>query len=230
MPRALQPRPGRRGAPAPRATGSLPKDVLAEVRQTAPPARADQAIARLERAIERLERGDPGGAANEAAKAKALAARSGAIREVLGLALYGQGRWKEALAEMQAYRRITGRRDQNHIIADCFRALGQPARAVPLAEETLAAPRVPLAAKAEAVIVAASALADMRRFDQALGLLRRVKTRDDVVSPEVLRVWYVTADILERAGRRDDARREFRKILRHDAALFDVAERVAALG
>ncbi|MFM8998964.1 MAG: tetratricopeptide repeat protein [Actinomycetota bacterium] len=230
MPRALQPRPGRRGTPAPRATGTLPKDVLAEVRQTAPPARADQAIARLERAIERLERGDPGGAASEAAKATALAARSGAVREGLGLALYGQGRWKEALAEMQAYRRITGRRDQNHIIADCFRATGQPERAVPLAEEALAAPRVPLAAKAEAVIVAASALADMRRYDQALGLLRRVKTRDDVVSPEVLRVWYVTADILARSGRTDDARREFRKILRHDAAAFDVAERIAALG
>lgn len=230
MARPLQPRPGRRAAPAPRATGALPKDVLAEVRQTAPPARADQAIARLERAIERLERGDPGGAASEAAKAKALAARSGAVREVLGLALYGQGRWKEALAEMQAYRRITGRRDQNHIIADCYRATGQPERAVPLAEEALGAPRVPLAAKAEAVIVAASALADMRRFDQALGLLRRVKTRDDVGGPEVLRVWYVTADILERAGRTDDARREFRKILRHDAAAFDVAERIAALG
>lgn len=230
MPKSMKPRPARRSGPPARVGAGLPKDVLAEVRQTAPPARADQAIARLERAVERLEKGDPAAAAAEAAKAKALAARSGAVREVLGLALYGQGRWREALSEMQAYRRITGRRDQNHILADCYRALGQPDKAIPLAEEALGAPRVPLAAKAEAVIVAASALADMRRFDQALGLLRRVKSRDDVGGPEVLRVWYVTADILERAGRTDDARLEFRKILRHDAAAFDVAERIAALG
>ncbi len=81
---------------------------------------------------------------------------------------------------MQAYRRMSGRADQNHIIADCLRAAGHPERAVPLAEEALAARGVPLSAKAEAVIVAASALADMGKFDEALGLLRRVKTRDDV--------------------------------------------------
>ena len=229
MPRALSPRPGKR-APQKRVAAGLPKDVLGDLRSTTPPAKADQAIARLERAVALLERGDPRGAAAEAAKAKALAPRSGAVREVYGLALYGDGRWREALAEMQTYRRVTGRADQNHIIADCHRALGHPERAVPLAEEALAAQRVPLAARSECVVVAASALADLRRFDQALGLLRRIRTREDVGGPEVLRVWYVTADILERAGRTDDARREFRKILRHDAAAFDVAERLAALG
>ena len=67
------------------------------------------------------------------------------------------------------------------------------------------------------------------REEQALGLLRRVRTREDVASPEVLRVWYVTGSILERAGRSAEAEREFRKILRHDPAAFDVAERVAQL-
>jgi tetratricopeptide (TPR) repeat protein len=204
--------------------------VVGELRQTARAGKGDAAISRLERAVELLERGDTRAAAAESVKAKALAPRSGAVREVLGLALYGQGMYREALTEMQAYRRMTGRADQNHIIADCHRALGHPERAVPLAEEALAQPRVPLAAKAEAVIVAASALGDMGRFDQALGLLRRVRTREDVAGPEVLRVWYVTADVLERAGRRTEAAREFRKIMRHDAAAFDVAERVAQLG
>ena len=55
---------------------------------------------------------------------------------------------------------MTGRADQNHIIADCLRGLGRPAEAVPLAEEELASKGVPNEAKAEAVIVAASALAD----------------------------------------------------------------------
>lgn len=232
MPKALRPRPaskGRSHAPASRPAG-LPRDVVGEIRQTARAGQADAAIGRLERAVELLERGDPHGAASEAAKSKAMAPRSAAVREIYGLALYGQERYQEALTEMQAYRRMTGRADQNHIIADCQRALGHPERAVPLAEEALTAHRVPLSAKAEAVVVAASALADMKRFDQALGLLRRVKTRDDVAGPEVLRVWYVTGDVLERAGRTQEAAREFRKIMRHDAAAFDVAERVAQLG
>ena len=145
------------------------------------------------------------------------------------MALYRLERYREALTELQAYRRMSGRADQNHLIADCLRAVGRPEKAVELAEEALASRSVPLASKAEAVIVAASALADLGRFEQALGLLRRVRTREDVASPEVLRVWYVTGSILERAGRSAEAEREFRKILRHDPAAFDVAERVAQL-
>ncbi|MEW6059836.1 MAG: tetratricopeptide repeat protein [Actinomycetota bacterium] len=228
MPRALRPRPGggrREPAPAP----SLPPGIVGEIRRIARIGHADQAIARLERAVGLLERGDGKGASSEAAKAKELAPRSPAVREVLGMAHYGQGRWQEALAEMQAYRRMSGRADQNHIIADCQRALGHPDRAVPLAEEALTARGVPLAAKAEAVVVAASALADMRRFEQALGLLRRVRTREDLASPEVMRVWYVTGDVLDRAGRPREAAGEFRKILRHDPSAFDAAERLAQL-
>jgi len=194
------------------------------------PGKADAAIGRLERAVQLFERGDAPGAAAEAAKAKELAPRAPAVREVLGLALYGLERYPQALSEMQAYRRMSGRADQNHIIADCLRSMGRSDRAVPLAEEALAARGVPIAAKAEAVIVAASALADQGKFDQALGMLRRVRTRDDVASPEVLRVWYVTGDILERAGRRAEAQREFRKVVRHDPAAYDAAERAAALG
>jgi tetratricopeptide (TPR) repeat protein len=194
------------------------------------PGRAEDAIGRLERAVQLLARGDASGAAAEAAKAKDLAPRAPAVREVLGLALYGLERFPEALTEMQAYRRMSGRADQNHIIADCLRAIGRPERAVPLAEEALRARGVPVAAKAEAVIVAASALADQGKFDQALGMLRRVRTSDDVASPEVLRVWYVTGDILERAGHPREAHREFRKILRHDPSAFDAAERAAQLG
>ena len=175
------------------------------------------AIARLERAVALLDRGDARGAAAEAAKAKELAPRAPGVREVLGLALYQLERYPEALSEMQAYRRMSGRADQNHIIADSLRSLGRPDRAVPLAE------------KAEAVIVASSALADQGKFDQALGMLRRIRTRDDVAGPEVMRVWYVTGNILEKAGRRADALREFRKILRHDPSAFDAAERASQL-
>lgn len=229
MPKPLRPRPGPRGAPGARRRSDLPGEVVSELRHTSRAGKAEAAIGRLERSVELMERGDARGAAAEAQKAKEMAPRSASVREVLGLAYYRLERYREALTEMQTYRRISGRADQNHIIADCLRSIGRPDRAVPLAEEALATRGVPLAAKTEAVIVAASALADQGKFDQALGLLRRIRTRDDVAGPEVLRVWYVTGDILARSGRSQEAAREFRKILRHDSAAFDAAERVAQL-
>ena len=207
----------------------LPRDVLDEVRRTARPTDQQDAISRLSRAIDLLERGDPGAAAREAEKAKRFAPRSASVREVLGLALYGQDLWQEALAELKAYKRITGRVDQNHLIADCLRGLGRPAEAVPLAEEELKG-TASNDAKAEAVIVAASALADQGRFAEALAFLGRARTRDDVSETYTLRLWYVKGDILARQGRKDEAATEFRKVMRHDAAAFDVAERLAQLG
>ena len=230
MPKSARPRPsGRRERRPTPVRGALPRDVVEEIRRVARVGRGDEAIAHLERAAERLERGDSGEAVSEAAKAKQLASRSAAVREVLGLGLYHAGRFREALSELQAYRRMTGRADQNHVIADCERALGRPERAVALAEEAVRA-RISNDVRAEAVIVAASALADMKRYDQTLALLRRVRTRQDVAEPHVLRIWYVTTDLLARSGRREEAERTFRKIFRHDAAAFDVAERLAQLG
>jgi tetratricopeptide (TPR) repeat protein len=229
MAKPLRPRPT--GKPSrPRATTSqLPRDILDEVRRTARPTDQQDAISRLSRAIELLERGDPGAAVVEAEKAKRFAPRSASVREVLGMALYGQDRWKESLTELKAYKRMSGNVDQNHLIADCLRGLGRPAEAVPLAEEELAG-GAPNDAKAEAVIVAASALADQKRYAEALAFLGRAKTRDDVSESYTLRLWYVKGDVLARLGRKDEAAAVFRKIMRHDAAAFDVAERLSQLG
>jgi tetratricopeptide (TPR) repeat protein len=229
MPKALAPRPGGNRRPRTAQRSDLPRDVMEELQRVTKPTQLRDAVSRLSRAIELLERGDSGAAVAEAAKAKQLSSRSGAVREVLGLALYGQGRWQEALTELKAYRRFSGRADQNHVIADCLRAVGKPHEAVTLAEEELRA-KVPNEAKAEAVVVAASALADQGRFSEALAFLGRAKTREGVSEPYTLRLWYVRGDILARAGRRDEAAAEFRKIMRHDATAFDVAERLAELG
>jgi tetratricopeptide (TPR) repeat protein len=229
MPRALAPahrRSGpRQGGPA----AALPRPLQEELRRTAPAGKARDAMSRLARAIELLDRDDPKAAAAEAEKAKSIAPRSGAVREVLGLAYYGLGRWQDALTELKAYKRISGRADQNHLIADSLRGLGRPQEAVPLADEALRSKAVPNEAKAEAVIVAASALADQGRFTEALAFLGRARTRADVAEDYTLRLWYVKADILERAGRRSEAVAEFRRIVRHDQAAFDAVERLAAL-
>lgn len=228
MPKALSPRQSGKGRPRPTSGAGLPRDVMEELQRTTRPTQLRDAVSRLSRAVELLERGDSGAAAAEARKGKELSGRSASVREVLGLALYGQERWQDALTELKAYRRMSGRADQNHVIADCLRAVGKPAEAVPLAEETLRA-KVPNEVKAEAVIVAASALADQGRFAEALAFLGRARTREDVAEPYTLRLWYVRGDILEKAGRRDEAEREFRKVMRHDASAFDVAERLASL-
>jgi tetratricopeptide (TPR) repeat protein len=228
MPRSLQPR----GGSTPRGTTkhtALPRDVLDEVRRSTRPAAQQDTLARLGRAIELLERDDPKAALAEAEKAKRLSPRSASVREVLGLSYYGQGRWRDALTELKAYKRITGRNDQNHLIADSLRGIGRPADAVPFADEALRDRRVSNEVKAEVVVVAASALGDQGRFAEALAFLARARTKDDVAEPYTLRLWYVKADILERAGRRREAAIEFKKIVRHDASAFDAAERLAAL-
>jgi tetratricopeptide (TPR) repeat protein len=184
----------------------------------------------FEEAVALLDRGRPGAAAARAEEAKVLAPRSGAVREVLGISLYQAERYREALRELQAYRRITGRADQNHLIADTHRALGSPEKALQPAQEALRTRAVPEEARAEAAVVGASALADLGRYDEALALLRSFPTKDDAARPFDLRVWYVAGDILDRAGRKREAASEFRKVVRHDAGAFDAAERLARLG
>lgn len=199
-----------------------------DVRATAHAGRADEAIKLLEEAVSALSRNRPKPAAQAASAAKALAPRSGAIREVLGIAHYQQERFREALTELQAYRRMTGRVDQNHLMADSHRALGAPQKAVALVQEVLGA-RVPDEVRAEAAVVGGAALADLGRYDEALTLLRKFSTKPEIARPHDLRVWYVTGDVLERAGRRAEAAKEFRRIVRHDPSALDAGERLAAL-
>lgn len=182
----------------------------------------------FEESVDLLERDRAAAAVAAAMRAKDLAPRSGAVREVLGMALYRAERFRDALRELQAYRRITGRLDQNHLIADCYRALGAPEKAIDPSREALRA-RLPDEIRAEAAIVGASALADLGRYTEALSMVRASPAGERLSRGFDLRVWYVTGDILERAGRRADAAEEFRRIVRHDPSAFDAAERLARL-
>jgi tetratricopeptide (TPR) repeat protein len=228
-PRPARPRgeDPRRSKERPPAAGALPREVVEDVRAAAA-GRSNRAVALLEQAVEDLDRGRAGDAIRAAAQAKRLAPRSGSVREVLGMALYRRAKFREALQELQAYRRITGRADQNHLIADSHRALGSPEKALPLVREALEA-RIRDEARAEAAVVGGAALADLERYEEALTLLRRFDRQADVARPQDLRVWYVTADVLERAGRNREAARMFRRILDHDPEAFDVADRLARI-
>jgi tetratricopeptide (TPR) repeat protein len=202
--------------------------MVEEIRGATPKAKQEAAVAAFEHARDLLQRGRDGGAAEAAADAKLLSPRSGSVREVLGVALYRCGRYRDALRELQAYRRMTGRLDQNHLIADSYRGLGMPEKAVPVAVEAVRS-RLREEPRAEAAVVGASALADLGRYDEAIGLLRGFPTRRDEAQPWDLRVWYVAGDVLVKAGRKQEAAEEFRRVIRYDPGAFDAAERLAAL-
>jgi tetratricopeptide (TPR) repeat protein len=182
----------------------------------------------FEEAVDLVQRDRAAAAVSAAMRAKELAPRSGVVRELLGIALYRAERFRDALRELQAYRRITGRLDQNHLIADSHRALGAPEKAVDPVRDALKT-RLPPEIRAEAAIVGASALADLGRFTEALSMLGASPSSERLSRDFDLRVWYVRGDILERSGRRGEAAEEFRRIVRHDAAAFDAAERLARL-
>ena len=114
MPKSLKPRAGARPKGTPPKRAELPREVEEDIRRTARPQLQKEVESRLARAIERLERDDPRGAVPEAEKAKAMAPRSASAREVLGMEYYGVGRWQDAITELKAYKRISGRPDQNH--------------------------------------------------------------------------------------------------------------------
>jgi tetratricopeptide (TPR) repeat protein len=216
-----------KGAPE-RSARAGPRKLLEEIRSTARPGQAEHAIKAFEEAVAALERERAGPAVSAATRAKDFAPRSAPIREVLGIALYRAERFRDALRELQAYRRMTARLDQNHLIADSYRALGSPEKAIDPAREAVRG-RLSDEIRAEAAIVGASALADLGRFSEALSLLRASPSGDRLSRDFDLRVWYVTGDILERAGRRAEAAEEFRRVVRHDPGAFDAAERLASL-
>lgn len=200
-----------------------------DVRDSARPGRQQDAADAFERAIALLADDDPDQAVLAGTAAKRLAPRSAVVREVLGIALYRSGRLREALSELLAYRRMSGRADQNHLIADAYRAAGAPEKGLPLIREAMTEP-LPADVRAELFVVGASTLADMDRFDEALGLLHRYGALPgEVGSQDDLRVWYVTADVLERAGRRDEAAEAFELLLRYDPDAFDARERLRGM-
>jgi tetratricopeptide (TPR) repeat protein len=192
------------------------------------PGQGERAAKAFELAADLLQRGRDKPALAAAEEAKALAPRSGPVREVLGIALYRNERFRDALRELQAYRRMTGRLDQNHLIADSYRALGSPEKAVGPAQEAIRSTASD-DVRSEAAVVGASALADLGRYTEALALLRTYKARERGVRPPDLRRWYATGDVLERAGRPAEAAEEFRRVVRYEAGAFDAAERLARL-
>jgi tetratricopeptide (TPR) repeat protein len=160
-------------------------------------------------------------------QAKHMALRAAVVRELLGLALYRAGRWREAARELAAFRRLSGSTEQNPVLADCHRALGRPERAIELCDEINGRASAPV--RYEGAIVAAGALADRGRLDDAIARLEQLELEPSVAREHHLRAWYALGDLLERRGRFTQARHWFEAVAAADPEVTDAPERLQRL-
>jgi tetratricopeptide (TPR) repeat protein len=151
---------------------------------------------------------DPGQALAHARAARALAGRVAVVREAAGLAAYAAGEWAEALSELRAARRISGRPEHLGVFADCERALGRPERALAYADDPQVA-QLSQDQRVELVIVLAGARRDMGQADAAVLTLQDPARRTSEKRPWAARLWYAYADALLDAGREEQAREWF---------------------
>jgi tetratricopeptide (TPR) repeat protein len=163
--------------------------------------------------------------------AKHEAPRIASIREAYGVALYLGERYDAALTELQAYRRMTGAVDQNHLIADCLRALDRGLdRVAETAEALVRADDAPEERRSEAAIVWAAATADAGSLSTARAILRRtIERRRGADEEHDLRVRYLAGELAERDGDLREARAHFEWLATIDPDLLDVADRLDAL-
>ncbi len=144
--------------------------------------------------------------------------------------MYRLGRWKLAVAELEAHRELANGSPENlPVLADCYRALKRYAKVEELwAELREASPSAELVA--EGRIVVAGAYADRGNLPAALEVMRPAEPIPRRIHDHHLRMWYVIGDLLDRAGEQTQARRYFSRIRDIVPDFEDVTERLATLG
>ena len=155
--------------------------------------------------------------------AKKLAARVGVVREVSGVMAYKSGRWAEALTELQAGRRMTGRNDYLPLMADSERGLGRLDRALDLVHSA-EAKRLPRASQIELRIVESGIRRDQGLADAAVLALEVPELTDGKQRPWSARLFYAYGEALIAAARPEAAREAFSR-----AVVADEDEQTDAL-
>ena len=211
-------KPVKRAAPSAATAGQRPKPVRDG-------ARFQEALIRGARALDR-------GYENEALRMlrpyRELFPDHVELRELLGLTYYRLGKWNAAQKELDVFVGLTASTEQHPVLMDVARALRKFKKVEQLWEELRAAsPGAEIVT--EGRIVAAGALADQGKLEQAIQVLERAPGSPKRILPHHLRLWYALADLHERAGDIPAARSLFRKISAQDPSFVDVAERLAAL-
>jgi tetratricopeptide (TPR) repeat protein len=172
---------------------------------------------------------DPATAYRHALAARQLAARVGIVREAAGIAAYRAGEWADALTELRAARRLTGRKSYLPLMADAERALGRLDRALDLVTGPESR-EVDRATAIELRIVESGIRRDQGLADAAVAVLQVPELTDGRVRPGSARLYYAYADALLEAGREEEARDWFGKAAAADRDdMTDAAERFEQL-
>ncbi|MDQ3661806.1 MAG: tetratricopeptide repeat protein [Actinomycetota bacterium] len=228
-------RPPRARAPA-RTPSHKPKhepvhlsaDIVEELHATARPGKAEILVQTFSEAAGAFAASDFEEATRLGEQAKHLALRSVAARELLGLTHYRAGRYQEAALELAAFRRLSGSQEQNPVLADCHRALGRPQHSLEVCDE-IVRPAVSEAVFYEGAIVAAGALADLGRMDEAIARLESLELEPAIAQEHHIRAWYALGDLLERRGRFRQALELFEAAAEADENATDAEERAQHL-
>jgi tetratricopeptide (TPR) repeat protein len=222
---------GRSGRPRPK---TLPPEVATAIRRAADTATThhrEVLVEKMEDAVAAYDRNRFDDAMRLGKQVAAEAPAVPAVRQLVGLAAYRAGRWREAVRQLEAYGELTDETDEVPALMDCYRALGRPkklADAWANLRQRSPEPEV----LAEARIVAAGARADRGDLDGAIELLVAAGAARALRNPSDrhVRQWYALADLYERAGDLPKARELFVRVLQAEPDAYDVTDRLAALG
>jgi tetratricopeptide (TPR) repeat protein len=186
-------------------------------------------VARHLVAAARLMDSDPDTAYAHTVAARARAARVAIVREACGEAAYASGRFKEALAEFKAARRMSGSSIYLPMMADCERALGRPERALAYGKDPAVAD-LDEAGQIELRIVESGARRDLGDPGAAIRTLEGRELRSRARESWVPRLRYAYAEALLADGQTGAALEWFERAAGVDTDGYtDAAERVAEL-
>lgn len=194
----------------------LPSEIKSELR-TLPEGLATFVSKHLIAASQFLEE-DPQLAYRHAQAAKTgSATRIAAVREVVGVTAYAVGEYAVALSELQAAKRISGQVDLLPMMADCYRALGKPDKAVEILQSKEAS-KLLVDEYSELVLVAAGARKDQGNLAAAMALVKNnvmIKGKPEFCA---LRLRFFYAETALATGDKAVAKEWFAKCLELDPA------------
>ncbi|WP_233188022.1 hypothetical protein [Actinomyces qiguomingii] len=154
--------------------------------------------------VQRLLDSDPQTAYQHARYAASHAGRVAVVRESAGIAAYLSGHYNEALREIRAARRLSGRDLHRAIEADCERALGRFNQALKAAQE--ADPRqLDDLEEAEIAMVVSGVRHDMGHSELGLVVIEEAIMMFRGDRETLRRLHSVRADRLEELGREEEA-------------------------
>lgn len=207
---------------------ALSADAIREVARVVDPRRAEKLATKLESARYALDRERYSEAKRIARALLKETTRIAAVHEVIGLASYRLGQWRDATAALEMARHMSERVEHLPILADCYRAQKRWSDVdgvwKDLKEES-PAPDI----MAEGRIVMAGSLADRGDLHAAIELMTKAASVPRRIREYHLRQWYVLADLYDRAGDIQRARELFARLASHDSGFADVRDRLKSL-